>query len=1029
MSFDYLNEVIENSKNNQATIARITPSPLVSGRAGLGSLETSLPVGNDRISLEENSIENCEPRSNSSRNKSSLNFGFYRQQQQLDQQRQQQQQQQQQNNTRIFNPKENKPQNRRDPTLVYPTSIESDPIEECYDILLKSCLKGEKPIVSIGFSGPNSLIRTSIVGNGQVPAPNKHAITGPIVFCVNRIIIRSCIGSTPIELEIANKGTTINVTRSPSNKLDLQLEIHYGGGTSHLHNSDPPKENKLNPGTITFTSTDKNFNECWKFYLDKCALTHNDCVGNTGGASPIISGVDTGKNKMATAPTRIVPEAVDHLKSLKNLNTKSSFINKENINDNGTKNNRGGNISTLQDLKDRENNSNSDSDSDRNKPKSSISFGSGFPSNNLRSINNPLGVPATTLKLTKSQNTTPDDSFMIFPTKPTITKQRKDKLVVDGEEIVMVYPETQENNKTSQVKIIRNDIRRLEPGEFLNDSIIEFYSMYIKDKILSEEQRKKYFFFNSFFYKQFTNESNESLAYEDVKKWTGKEDLFSKDFIFVPINYAAHWSLMIICYPGADRVIGEYEKSPCMIYLDSLFKRPGQFANKLRKYLTLEWKNKKSIDGVTPEREFNQDNFPYHISHLPLQNNGSDCGVFLLHYLELFCKEPETSFKKPLERPGWFSASAIHKKRRDLKKLIYDIRSKQYPNARSLDEEEKFDLVYRAGAMSTNNVNGISNNGNGVNSNNNGFSGVGYQLGGSSQLDSSSLEILDETPTPQKNKLKVSENFLSDIDDDDDIDDSLNIGIDSTKFKENYNKFDKREKDKTQETTIDKLDVEGKTINTKDSNSLDLNNNNNNSNTVNKQQQQQKKQEDLEQSPILSSSSSSAPLPGRKKFQPLQTISVSKKSDNDISSNSSSSNSSSSNSSSSNSSSSNSSSSGSSDSESDSNDKAKKQKKKENSSIGSQGRIRGRLPSNAPKKRDRNSSDEGDNRKSKKKTLSLKSKPEPISESEEFLSEEDTTVPPVNRSYEKKNIPAIKQHKSIGGIGAEELDDSIEIDI
>ena len=28
-------------------------------------------------------------------------------------------------------------------------------------------------------------------------------------------------------------------------------------------------------------------------------------------------------------------------------------------------------------------------------------------------------------------------------------------------------------------------------------------------------------------------------------------DLFSKDFIFVPVHEALHWSLMVVCHPGA----------------------------------------------------------------------------------------------------------------------------------------------------------------------------------------------------------------------------------------------------------------------------------------------------------------------------------------------------------------------------------------------------------------------------------------------------------------------------------------------
>lgn len=52
-------------------------------------------------------------------------------------------------------------------------------------------------------------------------------------------------------------------------------------------------------------------------------------------------------------------------------------------------------------------------------------------------------------------------------------------------------------------------------------------------------------------------------------------DLFSKDFIFVPVHGSIHWSLVIICYPGNVPLLpGEQSKggdcSPVMLHLDSL---------------------------------------------------------------------------------------------------------------------------------------------------------------------------------------------------------------------------------------------------------------------------------------------------------------------------------------------------------------------------------------------------------------------------------------------------------------------------
>jgi sentrin-specific protease 7 len=44
-----------------------------------------------------------------------------------------------------------------------------------------------------------------------------------------------------------------------------------------------------------------------------------------------------------------------------------------------------------------------------------------------------------------------------------------------------------------------------------------------------------------------------------VRKWTAHVDLFSKDFIVLPVNQSLHWSLVIICHMGAaERLLDEH---------------------------------------------------------------------------------------------------------------------------------------------------------------------------------------------------------------------------------------------------------------------------------------------------------------------------------------------------------------------------------------------------------------------------------------------------------------------------------------
>jgi Ulp1 family protease len=49
-------------------------------------------------------------------------------------------------------------------------------------------------------------------------------------------------------------------------------------------------------------------------------------------------------------------------------------------------------------------------------------------------------------------------------------------------------------------------------------------------------------------------------------------DVFARDFLFVPIHDHLHWSLLVICHPGADASAGG--ALPCFLHLDSMSSAP-----------------------------------------------------------------------------------------------------------------------------------------------------------------------------------------------------------------------------------------------------------------------------------------------------------------------------------------------------------------------------------------------------------------------------------------------------------------------
>ncbi|CAK7230887.1 hypothetical protein SBRCBS47491_007742 [Sporothrix bragantina] len=101
----------------------------------------------------------------------------------------------------------------------------------------------------------------------------------------------------------------------------------------------------------------------------------------------------------------------------------------------------------------------------------------------------------------------------------------------------------------SRTTVDKDDVARLDEGEFLNDNIINFYMQFLQDTLKKSESSiaKRVYFHNTFFYEKLRPSRGREIAFDGVKRWTAKVDLFSYDYIVVPVNEHAHWWLAIIC--------------------------------------------------------------------------------------------------------------------------------------------------------------------------------------------------------------------------------------------------------------------------------------------------------------------------------------------------------------------------------------------------------------------------------------------------------------------------------------------------
>ncbi|XP_046490999.1 uncharacterized protein [Neodiprion pinetum] len=238
---------------------------------------------------------------------------------------------------------------------------------------------------------------------------------------------------------------------------------------------------------------------------------------------------------------------------------------------------------------------------------------------------------------------------------------------------ILIYPPAPARDA---ITINDRDCACLGKDKFLNDVIIDFYLKYLSLEVLLKEDQKRTYVFSSHFYKRLTHshvsDANNRLLratkrHSGVQKWTKDVNIFEKDFIIIPINERSHWIVAIICFPGlagevdvhrsaaddgmvetrsskteipmtrklqsARKSTQEVWKLPCILIFDSLHGFGGytKVLLALQEYLSCEYLAKTGIkdtfflnmtNAVCPE--------------VPQQSNSSDCGIYLLHYVERF---------------------------------------------------------------------------------------------------------------------------------------------------------------------------------------------------------------------------------------------------------------------------------------------------------------------------------------------------------------------------------------------------------
>ncbi|KAF9960473.1 hypothetical protein BGZ72_006855 [Mortierella alpina] len=295
----------------------------------------------------------------------------------------------------------------------------------------------------------------------------------------------------------------------------------------------------------------------------------------------------------------------------------------------------------------------------------------------------------------------------------SLTSEAAERLLAGNNKRLFVYP-LNNTAKSKSIAVRAEDVSRLDDGEFLNDTLIEFGLKYahanveLKNAALANQIHV----FNTFFYQRLNTKPTKGAAssYDAVKSWTAKVDLFAMKYIIVPVHENVHWYLAIITNPGL--LLKHGQPTPCdpvalsdvsvqpvseaeakstspttaesmdvdmevhntkvkdpeadidaskpdgvskakttsqkpgshidaeektyILCLDSLGGTHQTVFKVLRSFLQQELLARKGIDKPLTTKEVTGK----YSSKCPRQENLWDCGVYLLHYAEVFMRSP-----------------------------------------------------------------------------------------------------------------------------------------------------------------------------------------------------------------------------------------------------------------------------------------------------------------------------------------------------------------------------------------------------
>ncbi|KAL7323839.1 hypothetical protein PS15p_210436 [Mucor circinelloides] len=170
---------------------------------------------------------------------------------------------------------------------------------------------------------------------------------------------------------------------------------------------------------------------------------------------------------------------------------------------------------------------------------------------------------------------------------------------------------------TNKISLTNRDLQTLQPGNWLNDTIIDFSLKAIEDKYRCSDY---IFVSSSFFFTRLKSAKAKNMdIYNETKAWISCKKIRQSRSWFIPVCQNYHWFLITVVFPA---------KARSLIYImDSL-----NIDRKAEAELVIEFLQSFHLrEARSPLRKI-----PEIYQHkIPQQHNMNDCGLHLIRSFEL----------------------------------------------------------------------------------------------------------------------------------------------------------------------------------------------------------------------------------------------------------------------------------------------------------------------------------------------------------------------------------------------------------